>query len=748
MAGRDKTPEIGRNNDEISSRTAALWSPVQLSSLDTPNSTSSLTCSPSDLTPPVAAFEKLEIASSKIHTHHKTVANMDINDGSSWECRRLVDGPPADLHTKHLEETQRRSRTSAMSSIHAAFNSSKKLQQMLGLQSPEPYARPPPKPSDLELRFEAGAHEYGLDFHLPEGSLFDTLEQAANAQKNMNMAVNLGNAVLNDIKEETESPVKATHAKVGSGEASGGLTITPPVWSSEYEAIGGTEHTGPIEAQEDGAETEYEDDGFTFGEPYAGFGSTTTLADSDASRPGTSAAAEHNGLTVNPVANSTYTVTQDGTHHGYIGAGYKPPPRGSSLANLAQHRAYSTADGNHVYGQTHMEGPEPYYAPVRNASAPMVLFPSPRVEQKQSWHADQIEASEAAPQGFEFNEFALHGRTEIPAPAGFVAQLPKTFAVPQISIRSPSPEKLPDSKKRSAASQGAPPTKHQPDDTTVGLPILAPDQEPLWKAPFPGNTQALLTILLPWSISLHRLFKAYPDPYLFSINLAFPYPIAPPHHTKLISAAFYDTRQSPHKETRFLGPTDCAEISYNEVDIFRVPRPVYEQPCELQEHISVMKRARGHKAQTMADHGEGRWSYILMQGHRRVEGEIAPHMVIAWPREGTTGFSECLHTVYPDDERPALAVPKRASKRFTSLQNLRLRRDLRAASSGEELPRPVVEVGKQEGALTLKRQVLKMEKGGRIPLIEGYRVDVKRWEEWLGAVGEGKGKIILWMDRE
>jgi hypothetical protein len=41
-----------------------------------------------------------------------------------------------------------------------------------------------------------------------------------------------------------------------------------------------------------------------------------------------------------------------------------------------------------------------------------------------------------------------------------------------------------------------------------------------------------------------------------------------------------------------------------------------------------------------------------------------------------------------------------------------------------------------------------MEKAGRIPLLEGHMVDVKSWEGFLEAVGKGKGKVIMWMERE
>jgi hypothetical protein len=75
---------------------------------------------------------------------------------------------------------------------------------------------------------------------------------------------------------------------------------------------------------------------------------------------------------------------------------------------------------------------------------------------------------------------------------------------------------------------------------------------------------------------------------------------------------------------------------------------------------------------------------------------------------------------------------------------MRLKQELRAASS-EQLGGVGVE--EVEGALTLKRRVVKMEKGGRLPLIEGFRVDVRCWREWIEAVGRGRGEVMLWMER-
>jgi hypothetical protein len=39
--------------------------------------------------------------------------------------------------------------------------------------------------------------------------------------------------------------------------------------------------------------------------------------------------------------------------------------------------------------------------------------------------------------------------------------------------------------------------------------------------------------------------------------------------------------------------------------------------------------------------------------------------------------------------------------------------------------------------------VLKLEKAGNIPLIEGYKVDVAAFGGWMDACGKGRGKVIM-----
>lgn len=371
-----------------------------------------------------------------------------------------------------------------------------------------------------------------------------------------------------------------------------------------------------------------------------------------------------------------------------------------------------------------------------------------------SWDFIQTVTGDITPQTFALGGFPASCTNE----EGVYPMRPKSRGglVPQIMVQEASPRKMPPptSKKRRASSQAVPPAKARASENTVGLPILPANLEILWKVKFPGNTYALLTTMLTWSLNMRRLSNLIPDPKAFSINGAFPYLVEPPVYQKLVSVSFYDTSVTPHKELRFLGPDDCAEMTYNEVDTFAYPDDTAAASGNSSKADAV-KRALGmnttcaqttdYKNMSMPDRagtGEGRWSYILFRAHPppTQSSHTPPHCILAWPTHVTTNSSECLHTIYPD--RPS------APRHFSSLQNvavsMRLQQSLRAASS-EQLPE--ARLVHMEGAVTLKRKVLKMEKPGGMPLVEGYRVDVRKWEGWMEAVGKGKGKIMMWMER-
>jgi hypothetical protein len=189
-----------------------------------------------------------------------------------------------------------------------------------------------------------------------------------------------------------------------------------------------------------------------------------------------------------------------------------------------------------------------------------------------------------------------------------------------------------------------------------------------------------LSILLPWSLTLKRLYNQIQDPYNFSINTAFPYHVKPPVYQKLVSVSFYDMGVTPHKEIRFIGPGDCKEMSYNEVDVFSNSSgtsDLRDTSCKIGNLKSALGLAGtgsgtpSYKHMPMAQRaafGEGRWSYILLQGLTSSTQE-APHVMLAWPTCCITSYSDCLHTIYPDAYNASHPRPF-APKRATSLQNL------------------------------------------------------------------------------
>jgi hypothetical protein len=776
--GSQQEKGIEKHKHARSAIHVALQSPIHLPLLNTPY-TSSITFSSPKFLPPTAAFDSLTLGSSSALPRTTKAASMDSNFNLHYEGDHFLDGPPDDLHSKRLIETPRYSSINAMTNILNAFIASKKLQQVFGITEtpPEPYVRPPSMPEDLEERFVASLREYGVDVKMPAGNSLEMLRGVNKRLKKVGVGNALGKAVLEMIKEENESPVRATHMKIG-----GGLTINLPVWNSGCEAVSGT---GYAVSSEEGSVNGYAgnnnwsdqqvdippanrpstasgshntsaanyDENWLGYDPSAGSNSPTALTGHQVSHPYSSSVADTHTALDRPHAAqvASYTPTSHYADHDWIGVGYKPPRRSSSLVNLGQQSPVFHDD---VYTRAQTS----YEAPERIDSIPPVLFPPPAVEQEESWDFVQTDTGEMTPLDFALGGFAPDaedGRTHYPVRS---SSKPQDVPAPQIMVQAPSPNKLPPptTKKRRATSQGAPTAKARASDNTFGLPTLPADLEMLWKFKFPGNTYALLTIILPWSLSMRRLYNALPVTKPFSLNAAFPYLVLPPLYQKLVSISFYDTSVTPHKEIRFIGPNDCAEMSYNEVDIFAYPD---EGPIQSNEQgkANAMKRALGmyvgdgknyrHMPMSQrADTGEGRWSYVLFQGQHQPSELAPPHMIIAWPTYSITNSSECLHTIYPDTSlRPS--APKRPSSLQNMAASMRLQQSLRVASS-EHLPKVGLGALREiEGALTLKRRVLKMEKAGRVPLVEGYRVDVRKWEEWMKAVGRGKGKVMLWMER-
>jgi hypothetical protein len=278
---------------------------------------------------------------------------------------------------------------------------------------------------------------------------------------------------------------------------------------------------------------------------------------------------------------------------------------------------------------------------------------------------------------------------------------------------------------------------------------------------------------------MQSFYRHIPSPRAFRSHKVFPFPVTAPIYKHLISVGFYDTSVVPHKEIRFLGPGDAAEMGYAEVDVFRSKEEIAAFEKQEQEFTKIQamkqklglgvgfaepkgKRGRSQDQMHLAMSGEGRWAYVLIKGRVTSPDEIALHVMLAWHASAVTDASTCLHMIFPDQHNrapnqplPKSTPPKQSLKRFASLQNLvsanrgqrNLYREIRSVSSSSELPQvDLSSIVPQEGAQTFKRTVFKLEKAGSIPLIEGYRVDLEEFRGWLDAVGRGEGKVIIWRE--
>ncbi|KAG9189024.1 hypothetical protein G6011_05892 [Alternaria panax] len=675
--------------------------------------------------------------------------------------------PPPNVHNKHQPEPPERSRKTCTIRLARAIEAGKRLQCVIGVVDPIPFVTPPAMPQDLEQELVSGMKEYGSDIRMQSTSTgLDVLSQVASMQER-----------LPEIKNENESPGKAAWA-LGRSGGEGEIFCSSPVWLSDVQS---TPSKDPKKSMGDGADEQQ----------------TTALAPSEMSD------AEFEVLVNEPIpslceAGQQVFVSSLLDKSQPVYASYDTP---SSAASRKQMDAFekrhmpahsqgnlqmgsddvstSSSDQNSDYGDafTSISG-------YRSVSRVKPLFPSPRVGAG-SWDENNGVSQEfVAP-------VQRPPATTFPPEKAFFENLfrqPLTTHVPRIAIQTPSPTKLPSFKKRLSPQTADEPFGPALKDIrpnskkATGLPILPASSSALWELDFPGYTPALLTVLLTWSHAMQSFYRRLPDPKTFPMHAAFPHRITPPAYNHLISVGFYDTSIVPHKEIRFLGPGDAAEIGYAEVDVFRSKEKLVAFDAQKQEHVSkmqAMKRKLGFgfgcgepdaKVSVYQDQvhlamgGEGRWAYVLIKGHATSEEkeEVVPHVVLTWHLSAVTDTSTCLHTVFPDKDEPVLGqlpampiTPKQLLRRLASLQNLvspsrgqkHLHREIRSGSSSAELPG--VEESKilsQEGAQTLKRTVVKLEKAGSVPLIEGYRVDLKHFRGWLDAVGRGEAKVVVWRE--
>ncbi|KAJ4371462.1 hypothetical protein N0V83_004679 [Neocucurbitaria cava] len=654
---------------------------------------------------------------------HRTLSNMNLASADT-------ENYSADLHGKAGDDTPEASKSHAGRGMVRAFSASRALQQVMGFQEPDPFVPPPAVPEDLEERFVEGLGEYGLDYMTGVGMPpQETVREA-------------GKSKLPDIVEEAESPVSDTTTHE---DAVGEKIVTKqnsqfkiPMSPLVAQAVMGSGPQVEVVSRTSPPPVSYESDG----------ANDTDIGETTSGQLGTRV---HHGF------DSSTSLAETPLSY----------PRGSAAAS----GAFTEAVHAHCASANTQETTN---AAQWSAFAPMPLFPSPRVEQP----SEDFSPIQPVISGAHARQIIPTTQEDVIKSSFAVRQKP---TVPSIIVEAPSPrnknkKKKPKSRKR-APSTTTPelseplPTRVRAERTT-GLPTLPLASEALWKFKFPGNTHALLTILLTWQLKMQSCYNRHPNPKSFAVNPAFPYAVTPPVYQRLVSVSFYDTSVEPHKEIRFLGPGDAAEMIYAEVDTFRDEEDIeeFEEQQKQDDRLAAVKRALGldtgyekgsrqmamhHRAKT----GEGRWAYILVKGNKTGgPNDTAPQLMVAWHISAVTASSTCLHSIFPDDH-PGFAapapVPAPPLKRSVSFQNLlsgarnpiRMYKSLHSTST-LELPKvDLVDTAAHDGAQTLHRTVLRMGKAGRVPLIEGFRVDVQAfrggWRRW-----GGEGKVMMWRQRE
>ncbi|OAL52376.1 hypothetical protein IQ07DRAFT_642080 [Pyrenochaeta sp. DS3sAY3a] len=318
------------------------------------------------------------------------------------------------------------------------------------------------------------------------------------------------------------------------------------------------------------------------------------------------------------------------------------------------------------------------------------------------------------------------------------------FQIPDINIQEPSPRKEHNSKKRPPPLQFAvePPQTRTRRDAKTGLPILPCIEAERWLEDFPGNTPDLNRLLLHWSLTMCKISDLYADDRAFSLHPGFAFPVARPVFQRLTSVHFYDTSVQPHKEIRFIGPGQLADIIYGEVDTFisleeeetpdkgkhaaevkeHVPTPApqpksknHRKQLKKREKAKAAKLALGQQNEAQSQQpepepeqqpkdpkgkgkakdaplryvspesltatGQGRWAFLVLRAHPTPDEDTDAYMMLAWPVCTATTTSECLFTLYPGE--PPVRLARRPTRRWP-LHRWRLRRRRRASPQQQQ----------------------------------------------------------------
>ncbi|KAL6158483.1 hypothetical protein ACJBU6_02595 [Exserohilum turcicum] len=479
-----------------------------------------------------------------------------------------------------------------------------------------------------------------------------------------------------------------------------------------------------------------------------------------------------------------------------------PPSKSSSSDHAEQSIGYDALFGPSLHAAASSSGSS------SSSSSPAPLFPSPRFG-REAWDDDNANAGQSSSSRVTVNPSSLSPAFSNQNFFQGTLQPRRPVNRPKIVITPATPTGSPPKRKRELPpddDDGEPPRPPRKDTfnyNTSGLPVLPASSKALWTTSFTGHTPGLLNTLLTWTHAMRSLSHRLRNYRAFAAHPAFPLLIMPPIYERLVSVGFYSNSSNntaAHEEVRFLGPDDAAEMVYAEVDVFRTNADVsalHEKERCNSAYANMMKRFGLSEEMGSGDEepsrrmdqthlvmtGEGRWAYIFIRGHtmgkgkepqqqqqqegenkqgdeHKQEEEVAPHVVLAWHCSARTQGYTGLHTVLPDPDLPVqlpnpLPPSTQSLRRFVSLQNMRnqvdrvnrLHRELRSASSSEP-PKPnALDVAQDVvGAKMFQRTVVKFEKSGSVPLIDGYRVDVRRFRAWMDAVGRGEGKIVFWRE--
>jgi hypothetical protein len=248
--------------------------------------------------------------------HPTTTATMNFSNLPHL-THSSPDVPPADLHSKLAAPSPPHGKTKRRSNIQqVAAGSSKVLQQVLGLQPPEPYARPVPMPGGLEMRFRMGVREFWEDGGVMgegksvEGELGKMVSRKIGEEITMNMPI-----CLPDLHDETGRDPTIPDGLQDSRSRS---RAQVDIYQQAPARLGNV----PSSSYSYGASSaDFSSDDIAYNS-YVGFGSETTAPGSEWSQPEASSVNNTDpSTTAHQAQMPSLASTNDSTNYNCLGAG-------------------------------------------------------------------------------------------------------------------------------------------------------------------------------------------------------------------------------------------------------------------------------------------------------------------------------------------------------------------------------------------------------------------------------------------